>query len=191
MRCRILLLIFICIFVGPIYTISVEKENFSFPLQFEKKGIPEIEFEDAAGNTLKTLSFRIPNTPNDIITEECYIYYHLFSGYGIDLLFVPGESSKDTYEAADTMLSERDNGGLGLNYNVAIGSKSLVFGENERQVDLPIERRNIEIVENATGEVKADNADRPKLTLTINPPSDGYMEGVYTGYIIMRLFSVQ
>ena len=46
-------------------------------------------------------------------------------------------------------------------------------------------------VENATGEVKADNADRPKLTLTINPPSDGYMEGVYTGYIIMRLFSVQ
>lgn len=177
--------------LGVLYAAQTEKYNFNFLMEFEKKGIPEVRFEDAAGNQIKDLPFMIPSSPTESVIAECYISYHLFSGNGVELIFVPGNSTEFDYEKNGTMLSERD-GGVGLNFDVSItGVNGLVFAEADRQKELSYTDRTLTIVPEVSEETIADEATRKKLTLTMNPPEKGYVEGVYTGYIIMRLSSYQ
>ena len=189
---RILIVIANFLFIfGILHAVQIEHSNFNFLMEFEKRGIPEVMFENAAGNQIKDLSFKIPSSPTEPVIAECYIAYHLFSGYGVDLIFIPGNATAADYEQIGTMLSRRE-GGLGLNFDVSIaGTAEFTFTGSDRQKELSYEDRTLSIVDVANEEMIADGETRKKLTLTMNPPEKGYVEGVYTGYVVMRLNSYQ
>ena len=168
----------------------VADESFPFDILFTKESISEAHFENQAGDKIESLSFPIVQSINQSVSVDVYAAYHIFAGEKVDLFFVPGNATDSNYTAEGPMLMKASEPFNGLNYNVAVdGGGSLIFsdGNTDRITDsLTLAERTVNVTS-----TDSESEGRSKVTLTMNPPvidgNVGYMEGQYTGYIILQV----
>ena len=191
---RYLLIMAIAILV--LLPISAVAEKIDFDLYFNKVGIPSIHFEQS-GQVISTLDFAHMGNPTESaapVSFECI--YKIFPGQGVDLLFVPGDSTISSYMDNGTMLKSTkptaDGNYIGLNYSVSVDNVQKITHESGyTPAELSIDERRVVLSEPVTEETGEKTAT---ITLQVNPPKNSdntvaFMEGQYTGYIIMRVFS--
>lgn len=196
-----IILVFFLIIVN--FTLFAEEKlsEFEFGLQFEKVAISDIHFEDiVSGDMISSTAFPLDEIDGGY-THSVDLVYHIYPGESVELIFVSSAANEGTYLNDGTMLtsisSDLGIAGIPLNYDVMLGSKSIVFDNDSgssipgRNEAVPISYRTLQVVSADGNEVEG----RQTLTMNVNPPVDengneAFMAGQYTGYIIMRLYTI-
>ena len=89
--------------------------------------------------------------------------------------------------------------GIKLNYDVSIAGGNSISFDNDpntlapgRNEDVPASNRTLQVVKATDDEISG----RKTMTMTVNPPSDNnggesFMSGQYTGYVVLRLYTLE
>ena len=195
------ILIALMIFIAGAFGASAEElSNFDFELRFEKVGVSDIHFADEGiDNIISATAFPV-SAP---FTKNIDLVYHIYPGEAVEVIFASSSVDDSTYLSDGPMLTsvESDLGpaGIKLNYDVSIAGGNSISFDNDpntlapgRNEDVPASNRTLQVVKATDDEISG----RKTMTMTVNPPSDNnggesFMSGQYTGYVVLRLYTLE
>ena len=192
------ILVSFAVFLSLFSLSSATVDSFDFDMTFEKVGISDIHFE-RNGSIVSSTTF--PITGNYVSTTD--IVYKIYPGEAVELIFVSGSATEADYLENGTMLTsiatDLGEAGIKLNYDVSLSSGGSIVFDNDtstsypgRQEDVPISYRTLQVAKAVDDELSG----KETMTLTVNPPAredgeEGFIAGQYTGYVIMRLYTLE